>query len=186
MSRYARTRHLKQLLVPTMFVLSIPVLLRYLTANVAQADAMARGLAGPISWPRFALYGVLFCAVGWLLQTIFNVWRQLGTDSDIPAETSFSKAHLGQEIVIWIGIALTLLYGFLIPVVGYPAATLGYIVLWLLLGGIRKPVLISLVALCGTVFLLYMFVKLALMPLDRGQGAFGEFTIAIYRLLGIY
>jgi len=25
-----------------------------------------------------------------------------------------------------------------------------------------------------------------LMPLDRGQGIFGEFTIALFRLLGIF
>lgn len=94
--------------------------------------------------------------------------------------------HGGNDLIIWIGIALTLLYGFMIPVIGYPLATLSYIVLWLLLGGIRKPVLISVTALVGTIFLLYMFVKLALMPLDRGQGAFGELTITIYRMLHIY
>lgn len=64
MSRSVRVRHLKQLLVPALFVLSVPILLRYLTADVGQADAMARGLAGPISWPRIILYGVFICALG--------------------------------------------------------------------------------------------------------------------------
>lgn len=38
----------------------------------------------------------------------------------------------------------------------------------------------------GSVALLYLFVKLALMPLDRGVGAIGEFTVQLYRWLGIY
>jgi hypothetical protein len=29
-------------------------------------------------------------------------------------------------------------------------------------------------------------VKVSLLPLDRGQGAFEQATVALYRLLGIY
>lgn len=186
MSRYTRVQFFKQLLVPALCVISVPILLRYLTSNIAQADSMARGLAGPISWPRFALYGVLFCAVGWFVQTALGVWRKRASVPGELSDNDLNPGYRNNEIIIWIGITLTLLYGFMIPVVGYPLATVSYIILWLLLGGIRKPVLISLVSLLGTIFLLYMFVKLALMPLDRGQGDFGEFTVAIYRLLHIY
>src|SRR5690625_3499528 len=184
MSRNVRIRNVRQLIVPALFVLSVPILLQYLTSDIGQADAMARGLAGPISWPRIVLYGVFICAMGWFLQTAFHVWR--GTIDDKPNNPPVMEQSGSSELVIWIGIGLTLLYGFLIPVVGYPLATAGYTVLWLLLGGIRKPVLITLVSVLGTIFLLYMFVKLALMPLDRGQGGFAELTIAIYRFLHIY
>ena len=44
----------------------------------------------------------------------------------------------------------------------------------------------TLVTLIGTVVMLYVFIKLALMPLDRGVGSIGEFSVALYRLLGIY
>ena len=58
--------------------------------------------------------------------------------------------------------------------------------LWFLIGGIRRPVKLLSVTLIGTGVLLFVFVKVALMPLDRGTGVFGEFTIALFRLLGIY
>lgn len=180
----------RRLVAPALFLVSVPVLLHYLTPNIDQADAMARGLAGPISWPRFALYGVFFCAAGWLVQSIIQNRRGHAEHSAADLANAVGPddpaAPPSNEVVIWIGIVLTLLYGFLIPVVGYPLATAGYIVLWLLLGGIRRPVLISAVTVLGTVLLLYVFVKLALMPLDRGQGVFGDLTVAIYRLLHIY
>jgi putative tricarboxylic transport membrane protein len=77
-------------------------------------------------------------------------------------------------------------YAFVIPWAGFTAATVVFLLLWLLVGGIRKPLQLFSVTLIGTVVLLYIFVKLALMPLDRGQGIFGEFTIALFRLLGIF
>ena len=40
--------------------------------------------------------------------------------------------------------------------------------------------------LIGSVVLMYVFVKLALMPLDRGVGVLDNFTIGLFRLLGIY
>ena len=87
---------------------------------------------------------------------------------------------------IWLGIVLVLAYGFSLPILGFPLATFVYLVLWLPLGGERAPLRVGLTALVGTTVLLYRFVKLALMPLDRGVGAIGEATVALYRLLGIY
>jgi len=87
---------------------------------------------------------------------------------------------------VWLGIVLVLAYGFSLPVLGFAFATLLYIALWLLLGGIRSPLQIVLTTLIGTTVFLYVFVKLALMPLDRGVGPIGEFSVALYRLLGIY
>jgi hypothetical protein len=42
------------------------------------------------------------------------------------------------------------------------------------------------VAVIGTVALLYTFVKLTTLPLDRGIGVFDSLTVSLYRLLGIY
>lgn len=183
-----QVRPLQYLAPPLLFILAVPMLLPFLAPDIERADAMARGLAGPISWPRFALYGVLFCAVGWLIQAFRQMRRDAqtyrGHDPE-PAVVEQGSAE-SAEWLIWAGLGLTLAYGFLIPKAGYPLATLAYFLCWLLLGGIRRPILVGAVALLGTVTILYVFVKLALMPLDRGQGMFDGLTVAIYRLLHIY
>jgi hypothetical protein len=54
------------------------------------------------------------------------------------------------------------------------------------LGGVRRPLTVVLVATLGTAGVLYLFVKVSVMPLDRGFGWVEQATIALYRLLGIY
>ena len=84
------------------------------------------------------------------------------------------------------GIAVMLGYGVGITVVGFGPATVACIVLLLYIGGMRKPVTVGLIGVLGTVALLYLFVKVTAMPLDRGMGYFNDLNLSIYRILGIY
>ena len=155
-------------------------------------QGMARGLATPLTWPKLMLAGVGLCAIGW---TIAEGWKAFNV---LPPPPSAAAAALefgdvgfdGDDdlplLPIILGLALAVVYAVAIPWAGFTAATVVFLLLWFLVGGIRKPLQLVSVTLIGTVVLLYVFVKLALMPLDRGQGAFGELTIALFRLLGIY
>lgn len=189
---------------PALFVVAAIVLLRFVTENPEQADAMARGIAGPITWPRFMLYGVILCAAGWFLQDLYRLLRahlvlredrnsrgrpggfDVGDSGKGVASVAVSEKSGGSDLKVAIGLAIVLAYGFLIPILGFAIATFIFIVLWLILGGIHKPIQISLTDLIGTVILLYIFVKLSLMPLDRGQDIFGDLTLSLYQLLRIY
>jgi putative tricarboxylic transport membrane protein len=182
------------LITPILIIVAAIVLLTFITENPEQADAMARGIAGPITWPRVMLYGVIFFSALWLLLDLRHVHYDYREHRDNPEARTIVSAPTNPvtnpeqagDLKIWIGLAIIIAYGFLIPVLGFTIATLIYIVIWLLLGGIRKPVLITLVSLIGTVVMLYVFVKLALMPLDRGEGVFGEITLSIYRFLKLF
>jgi len=154
---------------------------------------MARGLATPLTWPTLMLAGVGLCALGWAIDEGWKAFNVLPPQQSA-AEEALEFGDVGFEnnadelplLPIVLGLALAMLYAFVIPWMGFTAATVVFLLLWFLVGGVRKPVQLFSVTLIGTVVLLYVFVKLALMPLDRGQGAFGDFTIALFRLLGIY
>lgn len=156
-------------------------------------QGMARGLATPLTWPKLMLAGVGICALGWAIEQGWKAFNVLPPPpSAVEEALEFGDVGFEQEnddaplLPIVLGLSLAMAYAFVIPWVGFTAATLVFLLLWFLVGGIRKPLQLISVTLIGTVVLLYVFVKLALMPLDRGQGAFGEFTIALFRLLGIY
>lgn len=142
---------------------------------------MTRGIASPTVWPSVMLYGVMLFSLAWIVQKIAHVLRAREGSVDIvkPAPTAGT-------VRVWLGIVLVLAYGFALPPLGFALATLLYIVLWLRLGGVRSPWQISLLGVLGTTGLLYLFVKLALMPLDRGAGWIGDLTVALYRWLHIY
>lgn len=166
---------------PLAFAAGSGVLTRFITDRPKEAAEMARGIAGPTTWPTFMLYGVMFFALAWAIQRLTEVMRQREGGIAFPVpETKPVGVH------IWMGIVLVLAYGFSLPILGFTLATVIYITFWLWLGGIRSWISIPLTAVLGTTALLYLFVKLALMPLDRGVGVIGEMTIALYRLLHIF
>ena len=141
--------------------------------------AMARGVVSPVTWPKTMLLcaatAAALLALVHLLESIsLREPRAPGQDEDY---------HEGRSIS---AIGLLVAYGIVIPFVGIAWATPNFIAGWLLLGGIRKPLKVGLISILGTIGVLYFFVKLSSMPLDRGKGVFEQATVTLYRLLGIY
>ena len=143
-------------------------------------DAMARGIVGPATWPKAMLYCAAAAAA---LLALVRLLELLALRS--PRESAAGKDEYHEARSIG-AIALLVGYGVAIPLVGIAWATPIFLAGWLLLGGLRRPLLIGLTSILGTLGILYFFVKVSLMPLDRGKGVFEQATVALYRLLGIY
>jgi putative tricarboxylic transport membrane protein len=141
--------------------------------------AMTRGVVGPATWPKTMLYCAAAAAGLLALVRLLEARASRGE----AAAAGEGDYHEGRSLG---AIALVLAYGFALPFLGIAWATLAFIPAWLLLSGLRRPLLVSLVSVLGTLGVLYLFVKVSLMPLDRGTGAFEQATVTLYRLLGIY
>lgn len=143
-------------------------------------EAMARGSVGPATWPKAML---LSAAAAGALLALARLLELLALRSVREPAGGADEYHEARSIG---AIALLLAYGAAIPLAGVAWATPVFIAGWLLLGGLRGPLLIGLTSILGTLGILYFFVKVSLMPLDRGKGVFEQATVALYRLLGIY
>lgn len=178
-----------QLTTPLAFVVGAALLRSRVVESPDSVAQVTRGLVGPASWPTLMMWAVAVFGVIWMLQRALAVVKAGAYPSkatnliDPPSEDALGTPF---SMLIGLGILFILVYGYLLAEIGFAAATLLYLVCWCLLGGMRKPVQIGLIGLLGTTVLLYLFVKLASVPLDRGQGVMGEASIALYRLLGIY
>ena len=142
--------------------------------NVA---ALARGVIGPTTWPKAMLLAAAASAV------LIALARLLVARLPVSSEKESIDYHEGRSLG---AVALVIAYGAAIPFMGMAWATPLFIVGWLVLGGLRRPLAIALISILGTVGMLYFFVKLSTMPLDRGKGLLEQATVALYRLLGIY
>ncbi len=178
----------------------------WLYRNVAPGvdlEAMTRGRFGPASWPRFMLLATMLCCtlqflrllVRWLRarqpgQRLYAAGVPVGSAEEryiaaaaplaMPAEEEDPKIALA-------AIGVILGYGVAFELVGFFLSTVIFFVAWLLLGGLgKRPLALVLVTILGTLFNIYLFVKVAAMPLERGKGVFDDLTVAIYRLLRIY
>jgi len=157
------------------------ILARYHIAPGVNLDAMSRGLASPATWPKTMLYCAAACAAVLFVRNLYQLRRPAAPGAGgVPMHAGYDEAKLLP------GIALLIAYGLGITQVGMAWATLGFMAAWLVLSGLRRPLVVVLVSTLGTAAILYLFVKVSLMPLDRGKGAFEQATIFLYRLLGIY
>jgi len=182
---------LVRFLAPVLFIAGAIVLTGFVDENPARTAEMTRGTFGPTAWPSYMLYGVIFFAAGWLLQDVLGaLWRARAsrrTEAGRNTEQA-NRPRAGEvfELRVLIAIGVIAAYGYLIPIIGFAFATLLFFLVWFVLGGIRRPKLIGLVSVGGTLFMLYLFVKLASMPLARGEGIFAEWTIALYQFLKVF
>ena len=142
--------------------------------------AMARGIVGPATWPKAML---LLSATAAALLAISRLFEWLAIRA--PSESAGSGDDYYEARSIG-AILLLVAYGAALPMIGMAWATLLFLAGWTLLGGLGRPLLVAVTSIAGTVALLYFFVKLSKMPLDRGKGVFEQATVALYRLLGIY
>ena len=158
-------------------VAALVIARRYIAPGV-DLEGMARGVTGPGTWPKAMLYCVAACSVIILIRNFIEM--KAGAPTTGAGESGFDDAKLLPGIALLIG------YGIGIPEIGMAWSTLVFVACGLVLSGLRRPVAVVLVSVLGTAGVLYLFVKLCMMPLERGKGPFEAATIVLYRLLGIY
>jgi len=180
------------------------VLMQFYLAPGVDVDSMARGIAGPTTWVKWMFYGTIVCALALCIRNARAHFRE----APQPAEPAHHDPHEALEKMAGadsyqdvldeifheeyddrmtaLGIAALVGYGAAIATIGFALATVLFIIVWCLLGGMRKVTVFLPVSIIGTVSLLYLFVKLTAMPLDRGICVFDSITVAIYKLLGIF
>lgn len=137
---------------------------------------------GPAAWPRAMLLALAIFSALWIAQDIWVLGRAGRTPLlRIPKEDG--HYHFGKALV---GLVMIVLYGWLLSVLGFAISTAVFIATWCVFGGLRKISVVLPVSVIGTIALLWLFMGLALMPLPRGVGIFGEFSIWLLRAVGIY
>lgn len=137
---------------------------------------------GPAAWPGMVLGLLAFFSALWLALEVRGLVKWRVSTSLAPPHDE-DVYHYGKALT---GIGLVIVFGWLLPLVGFPLACSGFLLIWCLYGGLRHPAVLVLVPTLGTVALLWMFMGLALMPLSRGVGVFDRFTVGLLQLLGIY
>jgi putative tricarboxylic transport membrane protein len=82
-------------------------------------------------------------------------------------------------------ITMIILVVYFLDVIGFALANFLFLLLFMRIAGLRKRIPLFLTSALGTVFLIYLFVKIVYLPLPKGQWFFDDFTIALYRVLHI-
>jgi putative tricarboxylic transport membrane protein len=148
-----------------------------LAATRGLNDLAREGQLGAGFWPRIVLGGL----------AVVCVVRVIRASRGSPADrivgggpTPMARGPLA------LAIGLILLYVIVVPLIGFPLATVGFIATFMIAAGARQATRVVVASVGGTIGLLYLFIKVVYLPLPKGTGLFETVTLSLYRLLGIF
>ena len=136
------------------------------------------GQLGPAFWPK-AILLLLMVSCGIKVVEILVAWNKESkvTLDEPPQAVDFLKLFAMIGLVIGVVVAMDFL--------GFLLANFLFLLSFLRLAGLKKKIHLLLTSSLGTIFLLYLFVKVVYLPLPKGYWFFYDLTVYLYRLLRI-
>lgn len=163
---------------PAVTVAAAIVMLVFVRQENESALVISQEVYGPIIWPQVMFLGVIVSA-GLMFTSRF-------ADCFIRNKEAPAGSSDQDDLKLFLGFCAVMLYGIGMLYIGFALSTFLFLICWMFLGGMRNPVTIGSAGLAGTVGLLFLFIKVAYLPLPRGVGVFDDIHVALYRSLGIF
>ncbi len=167
--------------IPYAVLLAVAVGFYVLAGSIEYSEQP--GQIGPTVWPRFAL--ALIAAV-----CLFEIARAFtskpleephGIADELEGDDKEEEVRRYPKLLFG-GLALTVAYGLLIKMLGFPLATFLYLVAFMYLGGYRVHLVIWLTGFVGSVLLALIFLRLVYVSLPRGAPPFDRVTDLVVNL----
>ena len=141
------------------------------------------GRIGPDVWPKAILgFMTILC--------VYEIARRLFTRDAEGAKglVRMESERAGERVypgMLAAGIGLVAAYVVLVPWVGFFVATAVFLAAFSWVGGFRRVVPVTVLALAGSLALVVMFMRIAYISLPLGEGPFRSVSLALLRAIGV-
>jgi putative tricarboxylic transport membrane protein len=144
------------------------------------------GRIGPDAWPKIVLV-LLMATCVWKTGRILLFGVPDPSQEEIQEDTPIVPAQAGNFVHLsWVGIAITVIYAYLLPILGFFAATVIFIAaIAAIAGRYRKPLPLALTSIVAPLVLMFVFMRIVYIALPLGRGAFKELSLLLLKVLGI-
>jgi len=162
-------------------ILCCAVYLYYLAQHIEFEEVPGR--VGPDAWPKIVLI-LLFATCVWQIGRImiFGAPPAASADDELPlsaGEGDFTYLAL-------LAIGVTVVYAYLLPILGFFVATVLYIAGIAYVGRYRRVVPLVLTSVIAPVALIFVFMKIVYVALPFGIGPFKDVTVVLLKVLGVH
>ena len=103
----------------------------------------------------------------------------------VPPEPPTPQAPQEHPRMLAGGIALIAGYAVLVPWVGFFVSTALFLAAFPLIGGLRRPLLASVLGIAGSFLLVVLFMRVAYISLPLGEGLFRALSLGLLELIGV-
>jgi putative tricarboxylic transport membrane protein len=167
--------------LPYTVLLAVAVWLYSLAGRIEYAERP--GQLGPDFWPKLAIALMgLVCVYEIGKIFVSGPGRQAKGIADKLDQESADEPGSSHLPTLLGGIALTIAYGVLVSVLGFPLATFLFLVAFMYLGDYRAHLVIWLSSVIGTVLISLVFLKVVYVSLPRGSPPFSDLSDFLIRL----
>ena len=168
--------------LPYAILLAAAMLFFGMAGNIRYAPQP--GQIGPDLWPKFAL-GLI--AIASLVEIARALLGRRGEVRGVVAAWAQGSDEEAEEFprrpaLLRAGAGLTLLYGILIPFLGFPLATFGFLVAFMYIGAYRVHLAIWVASAIGALAISSLFLNVVYVSLPRGVPPFDRVTDGIVNL----
>jgi hypothetical protein len=146
------------------------------------------GNLGPAFWPRAVLSLLAIVCVLEILRIalFFRPDRPASADLHSPAPLPSEEDGPRHPALLVGGIAITVLYVPGMEYLGFFLATILYLAAFMWIGRFRRPLVVAVTSLLGTIAFVYVFMKVVYVSLPLGSGPFRQFSTWVLGALGVY
>lgn len=177
-------------IVPYLLLLAVTAGLYALTGNITYAERP--GQIGPDFWPKVAIGLIAVVCVLEIVRLLASrSQREIeGIVARLDREPEPGQAETDAEPprrlpLLVGGIALTLAYAVLVPMLGFIAASFLFLIIFMYLGGVRSHVAVWLTSAAGIIAFAFVFLKIVYVSLPRGEPPFDQITQLVMDLLQV-
>lgn len=168
----------------------------YLYTAAIRFDFTVRpGRIGPDAWPKAILIlTIMACAIEIIKTLFFGKGRKevegvLEIIEEKAAENHqedlAGEPQATYPLLLIGGIVLTLAYVWFFNVLGFFVDTFLYIVLFILIGRYRRPWIVVISGMAGSLLFMFIFMRIVYLSLPIGYWPFSALSLVLMRIMGI-
>lgn len=147
------------------------------------------GNLGPAFWPRAVLVLLMIVCAAEVVRVAFFYRPESAAPvphSAAPLPNADEEDGVRYPALLFGGIAITVTYVPAIEGLGFFLATILYLAAFMWIGRFRRPLVIAITSVAGTIAFVYVFMKIVYVSLPLGMGPFRQFSAWVLAALGVH
>ncbi len=187
MSREAAVTPLHRLraALPYVVVLAVGIFL-YIQADNFEFE-QASGRIGPGAWPKLCLVLMLATAIWGAVSSALKAGKSAPDEaSEAKADEALTQLPELYPWLVWLAVAATVAYLFLLPFLGFFIATIVYCCGLMYLGHYRQPLRVAALSAATALAFMFMFMRVVYVSLPPGVAPFDKVSYALMAAMGVH
>jgi putative tricarboxylic transport membrane protein len=170
--------------LPYLVVLAVGLVLYQAAENFEFEQSSGR--IGPGAWPKLILILMLASALWGAVSSALQVGKPAELDAEAETMEALIRPPEIYPWLVWLAVAATLGYLFILPVIGFFLGTVAYAFVLMYLGHYRQFFHVALLSVAIAFAFMFMFMRVVYVALPVGIAPFDRLSYALMAAMGVH